>query len=271
MAMVDRQSRKVLLDVSADGSELSARAVDLFISSARDSIQTKGVFNVALSGGSTPLAMYQRLADPSYATQVDWNCVKVFWGDERYVPRGDPDNLYYAAWESLLSKVPIPESNIYPWPTVSVSPEGAARLYSEMLQDTFKVAWPRFDLILLGIGPDGHTASLFPYSGEAKQPSRVLTVPVYDAPKPPSTRLSFTLRLINDATNIVFLVSGFEKAEAVNVVLNGPIDSEKWPAQGVRPVMGHLRWLVDASAARELEPERRQRAWYDFRLLRSRA
>jgi 6-phosphogluconolactonase len=148
--------------------------------------------------------------------------------------------------------VPIPAANIYLVPTVGGSPEAAARAYAETLTASFKSDLPRFDLILLGMGPDGHTASLFPGRTEVTDPGDALVVAVHDAPKPPPTRISFTLPPINAAANVMFLVAGADKAAMLREVLRGPRDPVRLPAQGVRPAHGKLTWLVDQAAAGEL-------------------
>jgi len=231
---------------------LADEAAQRFVALAHATIAEHGRFTVALSGGSTPRALYQRLAQSPLSAAVDWANVHVFWGDERMVPPDDIESNYRMARETLLDHVPIPAANIYPIPTIGGTPEAAASAYAETLTAVFDAKLPRFDLILLGIGPDGHTASLFPGQPEAVRPSAALVVAVHNAPKPPPARVSFTFTLINAAANVLLVVAGADKAAALYEVLRGPADIARLPAQGVRPAQGELVWLVDAAAAKEL-------------------
>ena len=240
------------LVVLPDGAALAEEAARRFVALAQAAVKDNGRFSVALSGGSTPRALYERLARSPYRDQIDWDRILMFWGDERYVAPDDVESCFRMAREALLAHVPIHAANIYPVPTVGGTPEGAASAYAETLVATFSAELPRFDLILLGMGPDGHTASLFPGHPEAVAPSGELVVAVHDSPKPPPTRISFTFKLINAAANVLFLVTGADKAATLRDVLRGPHDPARLPAQGVRPVQGALVWLVDAAAAKDL-------------------
>jgi 6-phosphogluconolactonase len=231
---------------------LADQAAHRFVALAQAAVADHGRFTVALSGGSTPRALYQRLAQSPLSESVDWANVHVFWGDERMVPPDDIESSYRMARETLLAHVPIPAANIYPIPTVGGTPEAAASAYAETLMAVFNAALPRFDLILLGIGPDGHTASLFPGQPETVRPSAALVVAVHNAPKPPPARVSFTYTLINAAAHVLFVVAGEDKAVALRQVLRGTIDVARLPAQGVQPKQGTLVWLVDAAVAKEL-------------------
>jgi 6-phosphogluconolactonase len=244
----DHGERVVLADPAALADEGARRFVGL----AGTAIAEHGRFTVALSGGSTPRALYERLARPPLSDAVDWANVNVFWSDERYVPLDDPESCFRMARETLLAHVPIPAANIYPVPTVGGTPEAAAEAYAETLTASFGTETPRFDLILLGMGPDGHTASLFPGQPEVVHPSNKLVVAVHNAPKPPPTRISYTYRVINAAANVIFLVAGADKAATLREVLQGPSDIGRLPSQGVRPEYGSLVWLVDQAAAKEL-------------------
>jgi 6-phosphogluconolactonase len=237
------------LVVLPDGAAVAEEAARRFVALAQAAIENNGRFSLALSGGSTPRALYERLAQPPHRDQVDWEHIHVYWGDERYVPPDDPESCFRMAREALLAHVPIPAANIYPMPTVGGTPEGAAGAYAETLVATFGAELPRFDLILLGMGPDGHTASLFPGHPEAVAPSDELVIAVHDSPKPPPTRISFTFKLIDAAANVLFLITGADKSATLRDVLHGPHDPAKLPAQGVRPAQGALVWLVDAAAA----------------------
>ena len=249
MTEPERGDLVILPDPAALAEEVARRFVEL----AQAAVADHGRFTVALSGGSTPRALYQLLAQPPLSEAVDWANVHVYWGDERMVPPDDPESSYRMARETLLAHVPIPAANIYPAPTVGGTAEAAASAYQETLTATFGSGSPRFDLILLGIGPDGHTASLFPGQPEVVRPSNALVAAVHNAPKPPPARITFTYELINAAANVLFVVSGDDKAAALREVLRGPADPARLPAQGVRPKNGALVWLVDAAVGGSLK------------------
>ena len=244
----ERSDLVILPDPAALADEAARRFGDLALAAVAD----HGRFTVALSGGSTPRALYERLAQSPLSESVDWATVHVFWGDERMVPPDDIESNYRIARETLLAHVPIPAANIYPVPTIGGTAEAAARAYEETLIAAFGSELPRFDLILLGLGPDGHTAALFPGQPEAVRPSAALAAAVHNAPKPPPVRITCTYRLINAAANVLFLVAGTDKALALREVLRGSVDVARLPAQGVRPEQGALVWLVDTAAAKEL-------------------
>jgi 6-phosphogluconolactonase len=245
MSSIDRGE----LVIAATPATLANEAARRFADLAGVAIARDGRFSVALSGGSTPRALHQRLAQPPLSTTIDWSKVFVFWGDERFVPPDSDDSCFWMARETLLDHVPIPAANIFPVPTVGGTPERSAEAYAETLRAQLGPGAPRLDLILLGMGPDGHTASLFPGHPEPSAPGDRLVVAVHDAPKPPPTRISFTYKLLNAATNVMFLVAGDDKATTLKAVLRGPLDIARLPAQGVRPAQGQLTWLVDQAAA----------------------
>jgi 6-phosphogluconolactonase len=240
------------LVILPDPAALADEAARRFVALAQAAVADQGRFTVALSGGSTPRALYERLAQSPLNEAIDWANVHIFWGDERMVPPDDIESSYRMARETLLAHVAIPAANIYPVPTIGGTPEAAASAYEETITAVFGTDAPRFDLILLGIGPDGHTASLFPGQPEVVRPSAALAVAVHNAPKPPPTRVTFTYTLINAAANVLFVVSGADKVAALQAVLRGPVDVARLPAQGVRPKQGALVWLVDAAVAKNL-------------------
>ena len=246
--MSDERGTCVILP---NATVLAEQAAEDFVREAQTAIEERERFSVALAGGTTPRRMYELLTQAVYRDRVDWNNVHVFWSDERYVPPDDAESNFRLAREALLDHVPIPAANIYLMPTVGSTPEAAAQAYQATLTAFFG-NMPRFDLILLGMGPDGHTASLFPGKPEVTMSSDALVIAVHDAPKPPPDRLSFTLRLINAAAHVLFLVAGADKASALRRVLEDPIDPLQLPAQGVHPSNGTLTWLLDAAAAQEL-------------------
>jgi 6-phosphogluconolactonase len=248
MTTAERGALVVLPDPAALADEAARR----FSALAQAAVADRGRFTVALAGGSTPRALYARLAAQPLRDTIDWSSVHVFWSDERMVPPDDAESCFRMAREALLAQVPIPAANIYPVPTVGGTPEAAAAAYAETIAALFGDPLPRFDLILLGMGPDGHTASLFPGHPEPSAPGEALVIAVHHSPKPPPTRISFTYRLFHAAANVMFMVAGADKAATLREVLRGPVERARLPAQGVRPEQGSLVWLVDAAAARAL-------------------
>jgi 6-phosphogluconolactonase len=245
-------SERSELMVLADTAALAEEAARRFVALADAAIAERGRFRVALSGGNTPRAMHERLVQ-QYHDDVDWSRVEIYWGDERFVPPDDPESVFRMARETLLDHVPIPAANIFPIPTVGSTPEAAANAYAETLMAAFGAPIPNFDLIFLGMGPDGHTASLFPGHPEVVAPSDRLVVAVHNAPKPPPIRITGTFKLLNSAAQVIFLVAGTDKAATLHTVLRGRQDVADFPAQGVRPAAGALTWLVDAAGGQEIE------------------
>ncbi len=236
---------KIILE---DSEALAVKAAERFAQLAQSAIQTQGRFSVLLAGGSTPERLHQILAE-SYAHTIDWSKVYVFFGDERFIPPDDPQSNYLMAVTTLLAYVPIPEENIFPFVTVDTSPEEAAELYQAELKRFFG-AEPNFDLVILGIGPDGHTASLFPGHPALQVSDRWVTA-VHDAPKPPPERLTLTFTALNQARVVMFLISGESKAEVSAKALQGESDPSTLPMVGVRPA-GELLYLLDKAAASRL-------------------
>jgi len=232
-----------------DIAELSRQSAERFTRLAVQSVEAAGCMTAAVSGGSTPKHLYSLLASPDYNNQIPWNNVELFWGDERCVPPDHPDSNFRMAKEALLSKIEIPAENIHRMPGEG-QPRMAAAKYEKELQKYFGLksgALPRFDLILLGIGEDGHTASLFP-GGEALNETRHLVVAPFVA-KLNSHRLSLSLPVLNNAANVWFLVTGGSKADAVKRVFSAFSDL---PAARVHPVDGNLVWYVTRDAAPDI-------------------
>jgi len=231
--------------VFKDSDELSQAAATSFIDLANAAIQARGRFLVSLSGGSTPMKLYARLANES----VQWNHVHFFWGDERCVPVDDPGNTYGAMREILFDKIGL--TNIHRVES-ELEPTQSARAYASTLSgfaDT-PFDFPRFDLVLLGMGDDGHTASLFPGSPvESDTPTIAVTAHYQDRP---ANRVSLTPKVFNQAREIWFLVTGAGKAETLRRVLTGEKDPEQLPAQRIQPVNGKLVWMVDEAAGKFL-------------------
>ncbi len=234
----------VLADLSAVANEAADRIVRL----AHESIVAQGRFTIALSGGSTPRALYVLLASKEYRDRIEWDRALVFWSDERCVPPDDADSNYRLAHETLLSKVPVPSGSVHRV-MGEADPEHAAMLYEQIIRREVPSAddIPAFDLILLGMGPDGHTASLFP--GTAALHEKHGLVVASFVPKLNAHRITFTAPLVNAAANVMFLVAGSDKADALRAVLEGEFKPDVLPAQMVRLESGQLMWLVDRAAA----------------------
>jgi 6-phosphogluconolactonase len=229
--------------------ELFRAAADEFATLADSAIQASGRFTVALSGGSTPKGMYALLASGDYPN-IPWDKVYFFLSDERNVLPDDPDSNYRLANEALLSK--IPAKHVCRVPTEMNDAAGAAQAYEQTLREVFRLApgeFPRFDLVLLGMGPDGHTASLFPGSAALDEKSRLVVANWVEKFK--TDRITFTFAVLNHAACVTFLVSGAEKATALHQIFE---EEKDLPAGRVHPDEGRLIWLIDRSAAAGLSP-----------------
>jgi 6-phosphogluconolactonase len=229
---------------------LNESAAKLLIDIAKKSVTERGRFVLCLSGGNTPKSLYTLLSLPPYCDLVPWKNTFIFWGDERCVPADDEQNNAHMATTALLNKVDIPSSNIFPVP-VNLPPAEAAKKYEETLRDFFGKESPRFDLILLGLGDNGHTASLFP--GTAVLHEEVRWVKEVFVEDKKMYRITTTAQLINKAHHIIFLVTGEEKATMLKTILTGSYLPEKYPAQLIGPVRGEIYWFIDAKAATLLE------------------
>lgn len=229
--------------------ELFHAAADEFIRVANAAVAERKRFVVALSGGSTPRGLYTLLA-ANAANALAWGQMFFFFSDERHVGPESAESNFHMANESLLSKAPIPAENIFRVPAENPDAAGAAAAYEKTLRDFFGVKGeevPRFDLILLGMGPDGHTASLFPESPALQEKKRLVVANWVEKLK--TNRITFTLPLLNAARNVAFLVSGAEKAGTLHEVLEGKGAGEKYPSKLVRPENGKVIWFVDRGAA----------------------
>lgn len=235
--------------VFTDADEIAAAAMDYVLNAAKQSIAERGVFNIDLAGGSTPRKLYELLP----AQQADWQNWHFFMGDERYVPLDDERSNYRLAHDTLLSKLPIRSGQVHIVPVDRPTVDQAAGLYEEQIRRHFhgQVGTPAFDLVLLGMGPDAHTASLFPGKAAVREAKKLVTASEAGLP-PLVERVTFTLPLINAARRVLFLVSGPDKAEAFQAVrrdLEQPPEEATTPAGKVRPAKGELRWFVDRAAA----------------------
>ena len=229
-----------------DTSELVKAVAGLIVKIANNAINTRGRFVLSLSGGHTPETLYSELCTEPYQGQIAWDKTFVFWVDERCVPSDNEQNNARMARVFLLDHVDIPLSNIYPVP-VDLPPEKAAVAYENSIKQFFGSKEPCFDLILLGLGENGHTASLFPGTQNFSDHTHLIKE-VY-VQEQSMYRITMTANLINRAANIIFLIAGGCKAEILDFVLNAPYQPEQYPAQLINPVNGNLYWFVDDKAA----------------------
>lgn len=249
------RERRGQLHIHADPAAVYRAAAAEIVAGAREAVAARGRFMLALSGGQTPRGLYVLLADdPGLRAAVPWQQVHCFWGDERGVPPDDAASNYRQARETLLDPVRVPATHRHRFETEAGDPAVAARRYEADLRSAFGLATgelPRFDLVLLGLGGDGHIASLFPESvalGE-RQALAVAT----PGPAGQGWRLTLTLPVINRAATVLLLVTGEEKAEILAAVLDGPQQTARLPAQAVAPEAGRLLWFVDRAAASRLK------------------
>lgn len=227
--------------------QLALAAAERFVECAYPFHDGLNRFSVALAGGNTPKRVYELLATERFKSRVEWSQVYLFFGDERAVAASHPDSNYAMVYEALISKVPIPAKNVH-----RIIGEGDAndnaRLYENQLRTFFAgAAWPRFDLVLLGMGADGHTASLFPHSAALNEKSRWVVATTFE--RSGQGRITLTVPVFNHAPQVMFLIMGAEKAKALAEVLNPQPGPDLLPAQTIHPVDGKLEWLVDSAAA----------------------
>jgi len=234
-----------------DDAEAVARgAAERFVELGQAAIDARGCLSVGLAGGSTPKRTYELLASEAYREQLNWSKVHIFFGDERCVPPDHSESNYRMANEALISRVSIPPPNVHRINGLGDAVANAS-LYEDELRTFFNPAsWPRFDLVLLGMGDDGHTASLFPGTKALVEPRAWVVANWVE--KVGAFRITLTAPAINHAANIAFLVTGATKAERLLEVLRGALDPEKLPSQLIQPLDGSLFWLVDKAAAGRL-------------------
>jgi 6-phosphogluconolactonase len=237
------------LQILKSPEDLGRAAARHFVAKSREAIAKKGRFTVALSGGSTPKRLYELLAERTepFRDQIAWEKIHFFWSDERHVPSDHPESNYRMTYEALLSCVPVAEDNVHRIAGENPNAAEAAAQYEETLKRVTGETLPQLDLILLGLGTDGHTASIFPGSEVLQETERLVAAAWVEKFK--SYRITMTLPLLNNGRSVVFLVSGDEKAEIVKEVLEGP---ERYPAQAIKPE-GELLWLLDEAAAVRVE------------------
>ncbi len=260
---METQAERVIR-IAASAEELSRLAAEEFVRLAMDTIGKKPVFVVSLAGGSTPRTLYQLLADSSepFREQLPWEKIHFFWGDERHVGPDNPASNYRLARETMLEHVSIPVENVHRIKSEMPNAAEAADVYERELRYFFKAEagqLPRFDLILLGMGSDGHTASIFPGSEVISEKHRLVMAPWVEALD--SYRITLTPLILNNAASLIFLVIGEDKAKTLRQVLHGAYHPEQFPAQVIKPRNGNLLWLVDPEAGSLLQgPQKTSRS-----------
>jgi 6-phosphogluconolactonase len=245
--------------ILADGAAIAKSAAQEFIQAAAAAVREKGVFNVSLAGGSTPKALYTLLAtDPALSPPVPWDKIHLFFGDERHVGPGHPDSNFRMATEAMISRVPLTKDQVVRIKGEYQDAEEAAREYEQALQSYFNLKageYPRFDLLLAGMGNEGHTLSLFPGTKALHADGRIVVRNWVG--KLYTERITLTASAANNAAQIILMVTGADKACALKAVLEGPLEPEQLPVQLLRPTNGRLLWLVDAAAGSMLASSNR--------------
>ncbi len=250
------KNTRVSYCVEKDGEALASAAADWIASAVEATIGSQGIARIAISGGNTPKRTFELLSDPAlpFLRRIDWSRLLLFWVDERCVPPTDPDSNYHMTHEALLSRVPLPPENILRIQG-ELEPEEAAAKYESTLRDRFRLEGaelPRFDLVLLGLGDNGHTASLFPHSDALDSMMRLAVAAHVEAKNP--WRVTLTWPVINRAAKVLFQVQGASKADMLYQVFLGPYQPDVLPAQLIRPDNGVLNVLLDRAAAVKLPP-----------------
>ncbi len=238
-----------MIRICADLDELSRTAAELFATAARRAVAAYGRFAVALAGGETPRRTYELLATPPFRAVVPWQDVHIFWGDERCVPADDPRSNAFMAHRALLDHVPVPPAHVHPIACAG-NPQQSAAEYERLLRDFFANGPPRFDLVFLGLGEDGHTASLLPGSSALAEEARWTAVTERSGEE--FSRVTLTLPCLNLAKQVVFLVAGAAKARVLHAVLTKAAESASSPARLIQPSDGKPVWLVDQAAASQI-------------------
>lgn len=235
-----------------DIDTISQEAAKYVVRVAQEAIATRHLFSFGLSGGSTPGKLYSLLATEPYISQINWRAVHFFWSDERCVPANDPQSNFDLAYKTLLGKLNIHPEQIHYMPADQPNREKAAARYEEEIRfELGDDGVPVFDLLQMGMGPEGHTASLFPHQPSLHEQKR-LVMPV-SVPKPPPDRLTFTPPLLHAARNLLYLVTGADKAEALQAVLSSTYQPDEYPAQLItKQAQGEVVWMVDAAVAQHI-------------------
>lgn len=245
--LIEGEQMNRIVEVLPDTVMLIERSLELATTKIQAAIATRGQCTIALAGGGTPKPLYEQLATQA----LEWSKIHIFWGDERYVPADHPDSNAGMARQAWLDHVPLPAANIHPMPTTLADPAAAASQHEVELQAFFGVTpgvFPAFDIILLGIGDDGHTASLFPHTAALQVRDRLITVGNKDG----QPRITFTAPLINQAEAVIFIVAGASKQSALAAIFAPTEADSQYPARLIQPVSGELWWLLDQAAGKDL-------------------
>ena len=237
------------IEEHADAHAAARAGADAFGGEATAAVEARGIFTVALSGGTAPKEMYALYAEDALSSRIPWERVHLFWGDDRCVPPMHPRSNFAMAWEAFIRRVPIPPANVHRI-RGELPPEEGARLYRQELEAVFGPGIPRFDVVHLGVGPDAHTCSLFPFDDLLREREVTVAAALYKPLGEP--RVTFTFPVVNAARRVEVFVVGGGKAEVAWKVLRGPLDPFRLPAQNVRPRDGELVWIMDQAAAAKL-------------------
>lgn len=248
--------------IARDGDSFTKKAAEIFLESCAQAVKERKRFAVAMAGGSTPKKLYSLLAEPYYQQRVSWDKTHVFWGDERCVAPDHEDSNFKMTKDALLSRVPLPEKNIYRMPGEMVPAWEGAKAYEQAMRVFFKWdgGWPKFDLILLGLGEDGHTASLFPGTTALSQIEH--WVVANHVEKLAADRLTLTFPVLNAARRVLFLCSGASKAPVIKEIFRDDLPKDRYPSQRVNPAAGVLTWLLDKEASAQMPPDAKYKAFH---------
>jgi 6-phosphogluconolactonase len=248
--MLPAQTYKPNIQILTDGEIIARRCLELFVASVEQTVKEKNVFHLALSGGKSPQRLFELLGSEQKSLSLPWDKIHLFWVDERYVPRDSKYSNYKLAADTFLTKVPIPKGNIHPIPTELEDFDSAARQYEKTIRSVFNIKSghvPKFDLIILGMGPDGHTGSLFPNTN-FRFYTKAIALAIRLS-KPALNRITLTPAVICAASQIVVLVSGPEKAKTLKEVFTSTPDEIRYPIHILWPVLDKVLWLIDSPAA----------------------
>ncbi len=252
--MTNPKQQNMTLDVEESPSALAADASEMFVRLAKEATDEGRPFRVALSGGSTPKLLYGLLASDTFRHEVAWGRIEFFFGDERWVPPTSKDSNYKLANDNLFKPLHISPESIFPMLTEGMEPQEAAPQYEATLRRVFGLRegeMPKFDMIFLGMGDDGHTASLFPHTSALHEKSKLVVANYVD--KLDTWRITLTAPVLNAGVEVLLMVGGEGKSAALREVLEGPYNPEEYPSQLLREASGHLTWLVDLAAASQLD------------------
>ncbi len=249
-----KKKLKYKIDVQPDLTGVSKAAAEEFVRLSNEAISARGIFTVVLSGGNTPGELYKLLASDEFRSQIVWENVYFFFGDERDVSPASNQSNFNMVNVLMFKPLQTPKAHIFRWQTEIINAPGVADQYEKYIRKFFKIdseTFPQFDLVLLGLGEDGHTASLFPHSMALDETQKIAVANLINQRK--SYRLTMSYPVLNNAENIIFLVSGESKSKILQKILEGEHEPEKLPAQGIKPASGNLLWLVDEDAAQCLK------------------